>query len=158
MRLYCWNWKVAPFNEVKSTRADGMHLLAEGYSLLLFLFMKRVEKQVFCSNFRFFCYVCLFRKLVSFELVFSVFSRCFVLSFCSSFVQVVKFLVLSFIFVSDESVLTAIEWGICWSALNCMLVLIGPVEKEVSFLENIYQRSFVFKRAIEVFYLLKAEI
>ena len=113
-------WKVAPFNEAMSTRADGMHLPAEGYFLLLFLFMKRVENRRFVQI-SVFCYVCLFRQLVSFELVFGVFSRNFVLPFCSSFVQVVKFLLLGFIFASDESVLTAIERCICWSVLNCIL-------------------------------------
>lgn len=91
-----------------STRADGMHLPAEGYFLLLFSSMKRIENKRFYSNFRFY-YACLFRKLVSFELVFGVFSRNFVLPFCSSFVQMAKFLFLSFIFVPDESVLTVIE-------------------------------------------------
>lgn len=119
---------------------------------------------VFCSRFHFFDktkyqqnWACLFRKLVSFELVFSVFSRCFILSFCSSFVQMAKFLFLSFIFVSDESVLTAAEYGfVDWHLTARWLWLLLP-RRRVPFREYLPKVICVWC-VTEVLCLLKAEI
>lgn len=79
--------------------------------------------------------------------------------FCR-FVQVVKFLFLSFIFVSDESVLTAIEWGICWSVQNRTFVSMGfgGLCRGKSFLFRGYLPKVVYVWCVtEVFCLSKAK-